>query len=68
MSFDQQLNSIQAIVKAYSLEVATDNNINYQSVEGCIDGQLRSIGIGYEFKVISWWNKTTGEMKIFNFK
>ena len=67
MTFNQQLTSIQAIVKAYNLKVITDNNINHQTVEGMIDGQCISIGIGYEFKIISWWNKSTGETKTYNF-
>lgn len=67
MTFDQQLTSIQAIIKSYNLTVVTDNNINHQTVEGMIDGYLISIGVGYEFQVISWWNKTTGETKTYNF-
>ena len=67
MTFDRQLTSIQAIIKSYSLTVVTDNNINHQTIEGMIDGYLISIGVGYEFQVISWWNKTTGETKTYNF-
>ena len=67
MTFYRQLTSIQAIIKTYNLTVVTDNNINHQTVEGMIDGYLISIGVGYEFQVISWWNKTTGEIKTYNF-
>lgn len=67
MTFNQQLTSIQAIIKSYDLKVITDNNINHQTVEGMIDGQCICIGVGYEFKIISWWNKTTGETKTYNF-
>lgn len=67
MTFNQQLTSIQALIKSYDLKVITDNNINHQTVEGMIDGQYICIGVGYKFKVISWWNKTTGETKTYNF-